>query len=68
MEKKTPHTSGPQRPATGGPRPFNPGGPRPAQRPGARRDPRMGGPKKEEPYAINEHIRARQVRLVCDNV
>jgi len=28
----------------------------------------MIGPKKEEPYAVNERIHARQVRLVGDNV
>jgi translation initiation factor IF-3 len=55
--------SGP-RPA-GAPRPGGfsgprPTGPRPAQ------GPRM--PRKEEPYAINERIRAKEVRLVGDNV
>ena len=47
----------------GGPRP---GGPRPA---GVR--PPLTGPRpprKEEPYNINERIRAKEVRLVGDNV
>lgn len=39
-----------------------PAGPRPMQVQG----PRM--PRKEEPYAINERIRAKEVRLVGDNV
>ena len=52
MEKK-PQFSGPRRPQ--GPRP------RPGQRPGQR-----GG--KQEPYAVNERIHAREVRLVGDNV
>jgi len=50
--------------------PFNPGAPRPAGAPGAhgpqqRRDPRQ---VKQAPNNINEHIRAREVRLVGDNV
>ncbi len=32
------------------------------------RPPFRGAPKKEEPYAVNERIRAREVRLVGDNV
>jgi len=32
------------------------------------RPPFRGAPRKEEPYAINERIRAREVRLVGDNV
>lgn len=49
--------------------PYNPGAPRPAA-PGARapqqrRDPRQ---VKQAPNNINEHIRAREVRLVGDNV
>ncbi len=47
-------------------KPYNPG-PRPAQRP----KPQQRGPRqgvKEMPNAINEHIRAREVRLVGDNV
>lgn len=53
MEKK-PQFGGPRRPA--GPRP------RPGQRPG------RGGDRRNDPYATNEHIRAREVRLVGDNV
>ena len=48
--------------------PFNPGGPRPANSGGPRgqrRDPRQ---VKQAPNNINEHIRAREVRLVGDNV
>ncbi len=52
MQKKPFHPSGPRRPAGSGPR--GPRGPR--------------GPVKEEPYAINERIRAHEVRLVGDNV
>lgn len=53
MEKK-PQFSGPRRPA-GGARP------RPGQR-------GRGGDRRNDPYATNEHIRAREVRLVGDNV
>lgn len=53
MEKK-PNFSGPRRPA----------GPRP--RPGQRGDRR--GRNEKDPYATNEQIRAREVRLVGDNV
>lgn len=53
MEKK-PNFSGPRRP--GGPRP------KPGQR-GAQR-----GKTDKDPYAINEQIRAHEVRLVGDNV
>ncbi|GFI13346.1 translation initiation factor IF-3 [Muribaculaceae bacterium] len=53
MEKKPPFNPG-------GPRPANSGGPR-----GQRRDPRQ---VKQAPNNINEHIRAREVRLVGDNV
>lgn len=55
--------------------PFNPGAPRPASpagprnnnnnKPQQRRDPRQ---VKQAPNNINEHIRAREVRLVGDNV
>ena len=49
--------------------PFHPQGPRPnTPRPGQqpqRRDPRQA---KQAPNNINEHIRAREVRLVGDNV
>lgn len=56
MEKK-PQFSGPRRPS--GPAPK----PRPGQKPfkGSERNGR-------DPYATNEHIRAREVRLVGDNV
>ena len=54
MEKK-PNFSGPRRPQ--GSRP------RPGQRPGQR-----GGRTDKDPYATNEQIRAREVRLVGDNV
>ena len=49
-------------------KPFHPAGPRPAaNRPNQaqRRDPRQA---KQAPNNINEHIRAREVRLVGDNV
>lgn len=52
MEKK-PYFSGPRRPA--GPRP------RPGQK-------GRGTDRRNDPYVINEHIRAREVRLVGDNV
>ena len=49
--------------------PFNPGAPRPAKKQGprqqGRRDPRQ---QKQAPNNINEHIRAREVRLVGENV
>ena len=56
MEKK-PQFSGPRRPMGGG-----------GSRPGMRG--RKGGFQRDErtPYVINEHIRAREVRLVGDNV
>ncbi len=54
MEKK-PQFSGPRRPAGAGPRP----------RPGMRPRP---GERNKDPHAINEYIRAREVRLVGDNV
>ena len=53
MDKKPPYPSGP--------RPAAPGG----QRPPMRRDPRQ---VKQAPNNINEHIRAKEVRLVGDNV
>ncbi len=55
MDKKPNFNSGAQRPS-------NSGGSRPAQQ---RRDPRQ---QKQAPNNINEHIRAREVRLVGDNV
>ncbi|MDE6083629.1 MAG: translation initiation factor IF-3 [Muribaculaceae bacterium] len=54
MEKK-PQFTGPRRPVGGGARP------RPGQRP-------RPGDKNKDPYVINEYIRAREVRLVGDNV
>ncbi|WP_295732336.1 translation initiation factor IF-3 [uncultured Muribaculum sp.] len=45
-------------------RPSYPSGP---QR-GGSRPPFRGAPRKEEPYAVNERIRAREVRIVGDNV
>ena len=54
MDKKPPYNPG-------APRPANTGGPRPQ----GRRDPRQ---QKQAPNNINEHIRAREVRLVGDNV
>ncbi len=56
MDKKPPYNPGAQRPA-------NTGGQRPQQQ--QRRDPRQ---QKQAPNNINEHIRAREVRLVGDNV
>lgn len=55
MEKK-PQFNGPRRPMGGGSRP------RPCQRPG------RGGVRPNDPYVTNERIRAREVRLVGDNV
>ena len=55
MEKK-PNNSGPRRP-------MNAPKPRPGQRPG-REDARP----PQDPYATNQQIRAREVRLVGDNV
>ena len=53
-------------------KPFNPGAPRPNN---AGQGPRSNGPQrrdprqaKQAPNNINEHIRAREVRLVGDNV
>ncbi len=56
MEKK-PHWTGPRRPST-------PSGPRPQQ--GDRRH--GAGKKDKDDHAINDQIRAAQVRLVGDNV
>ena len=54
-------------------KPFNPGIRRPSAPAGGpgRRGPMRGGPGRnnaKDPYATNEHIRAREVRLVGDNV
>ena len=52
-----PQFSGPRRPAAPAPKP------RPGQRP------RRGNERNSrDPYVINEYIRAREVRLVGDNV
>lgn len=56
--------SGPRPAGFSGPRPGGFSGPRPA-------GPRFNGPRpprKEEPYAVNERIRAKEVRVVGDNV
>ena len=63
--------SGPRPGGFGAPRPGGfsgprPGGPRPASARPPMQGPRM--PRKEEPYAINDRIRAREVRVVGDNV
>ncbi|MDE6226257.1 MAG: translation initiation factor IF-3, partial [Muribaculaceae bacterium] len=63
MEKK-PQFSGPRRPA-GPPRPPRPAG-APAQ--GQRNGRRGNDRNSKDPYVINEYIRAREVRLVGDNV
>ncbi len=55
----------------GAPRPGGFSGPRPGgSRPASARPPMQGQrmPRKEEPYAINDRIRAREVRVVGDNV
>ncbi len=58
-----PNGGGAPRPAnTGAQRPGHVAGPRPQQ---PRHDPRQ---QKQAPNNINEHIRAREVRLVGDNV
>lgn len=62
MEKK-PQFSGPRRPSA--PRPPRPaGGPTGPQQRGRRGNDR----NSKDPYVTNEHIRAREVRLVGDNV
>ncbi len=53
-------------PRPGGFSGFRPGGSRPAGSRPPFQGPRM--PRKEEPYAINDRIRAREVRVVGDNV
>lgn len=54
-----------KKPQFGGPRPPRPAGGGPRPRPGQR--PPRGG-ERRDPHAINEYIRAREVRLVGDNV
>ena len=56
--------SGPR--PSGAPRPGGFSGPRPVAPRPPMQGPRM--PRKEEPYAINDRIRAKEVRLVGDNV
>lgn len=74
-----PQGSAGSRPAGSGSRPGGFGGPRPGGFSGPRpTGPRPAGPRpafqgpraprKEEPYAINDRIRAREVRVVGDNV
>ena len=62
--------SGPRPGGFSGPRPGGFSGPRPGgfgSRPGGRfNGPRP--PRKEEPYAVNERIHAKEVRVVGDNV
>lgn len=54
-----------KKPQFGGPRPIKPaGGPRP--KPG--QPPIKGNDRRNDPYQTNERIRAREVRLVGDNV
>lgn len=66
--------SGPRPGGFSGPRPAGAGGARPGgfsgSRPSGPRPPMHGPrmPRKEEPYAINERIRAKEVRVVGDNV
>ena len=57
--------SGPRPGGFSGPRPGGFSSPRP-ESPRPPMGPRM--PRKEEPYAVNERIRAKEVRLVGDNV
>ncbi|MBD5357989.1 MAG: translation initiation factor IF-3 [Bacteroides sp.] len=65
MEKK-PQFSGPRKPL-GAPRPPRPAAPAPGQQPQARRG-KGNDRNSKDPYVINDHIRAREVRLVGDNV
>lgn len=58
--------SGPRPAGAGGVRPGGFSGPRPSGPRPPMHGPRM--PRKEEPYAINERIRAKEVRVVGDNV
>lgn len=70
MDKKTTTSTTPNRPtgSTSGPqRPFTPGGNRPMNGMNRRNDPRAQRESKEQ-HAINERIRAREVRVVGDNV
>lgn len=63
MEKK-PNFTGPRRPASTAPRPMRPAAGAPQGR-----GQRQGGDRNgKDPYNINEYIRAKEVRLVGDNV
>ena len=54
---------------TGARRPVAPaGGPRPSSRPGQRKGRGANDRNAKDPYVTNEHIRAKEVRLVGDNV
>ena len=77
MEKKNFHPTGAQRPNTPGQRPpMGAGTPQRPMTSGGGQRPPMGGPrrgpglppKEKDPHNINERIRAREVRLVGDNV
>ncbi|MBD5281025.1 MAG: translation initiation factor IF-3 [Bacteroides sp.] len=65
MEKK-PQFTGPRRPAGGAPRPPRPAAPAPQSGRGGRKG--NNDRNSKDPYVINEHIRAKEVRLVGDNV
>lgn len=70
MGTGAPRPASQQRPATGGPRPAGaprPQGPRPPMGGMRRNDPRARMENKAQ-HAINERIRAKEVRLVGDNV
>ncbi|MDE6085130.1 MAG: translation initiation factor IF-3, partial [Muribaculaceae bacterium] len=70
MEIKPFHNSGAPRPATPAQRPAGPGNQSRPQSPapGQRRGPQGGPGKDKDQHNINERIRAREVRLVGDNV
>ncbi len=64
MEKK-PQFTGPRRPVGSAPRPPRPAGPAPQGKGGRGKG---NDRNSKDPYVINEHIRAKEVRLVGDNV
>lgn len=64
MEKK-PQFTGPRRPVGSAPRPPRPAGPAPQGKGGRNKG---NDRNSKDPYVINEHIRAKEVRLVGDNV
>ena len=72
MDNRSQNPTGPRPSHNGSPRPQGAGGLRPqgaqSSRPSGPRPPMPRMPRKEEPYAINERIRAKVVRLVGDNV